>query len=230
MSIVLKNIVLPLREFALEIDVELEARITAIFGPSGAGKPSLLDPIAGLRHPQSALIKLDDQTLTDTANGVNLPPQNRTIGYVPQDLALFPHLSVRGNLLYGARPEAVTDPAFHFDAIAELLEVRLLVDRRIDDLSGGEKQRVALARALLTAPGLLLLDEPLSSLDDRLKERIIPYLGRIRAELQTPILYVTHDRDEVLDLCDEVIVLERGRVIGRGDPDSIWPRSAGDGV
>ena len=219
MSLTLRNVTLPLDEFSLELDLEIPAQVTAIFGPSGAGKTSLLDLIAGLRRPASAQIEINGETLVDTARHFHLPARHRGIGYVPQDLALFPHLSVRQNLLYGVKPGEKIDPAFQFESIVELLEVGSLVNRRIDDLSGGEKQRVALARALLTAPRLLLLDEPLSSLDARLKEKIIPCLGRIRAELSLPILYVTHDRDEVLALCDEVILLERGKVVGRGEPE-----------
>lgn len=221
MSLTLENISLPLREFSLELDLEIPAQVTAIFGPSGAGKTSLLDVISGLRRPASARIEIDGDILVDTAKQFHMPARHRGIGYVPQDLALFPHLSVRQNLLYGAKPGGQTDPAFHFESIVELLEVGILVDRRIHELSGGEKQRVALARALLAAPRLLLLDEPLSSLDVRLKDKIIPCLGRIRAELALPILYVTHDRDEVLALCDEVILLERGKVVGRGEPETL---------
>ena len=221
MSLLLQNVVLPLHEFSLELDLEIPAQVTAIFGPSGAGKTSLLDMIAGLRRPASGRIEIDGEPLIDVANHFHLPARHRGIGYVPQDLALFPHLSVHQNLLYGARSDERTDPAFRFEPIIELLEVASLVNRRIHDLSGGEKQRVALARALLTAPRLLLLDEPLSSLDVRLKDKIIPCLGRIRAELSVPILYVTHDRDEVLALCDEVVLLERGKVVGRGEPEDL---------
>ena len=230
MSLLLQNVVLPLQEFSLELDLEIPAQVTAIFGPSGAGKTSLLDLIAGLRRPTSARIEIDGDILINTARHFHQPTRHRGIGYVPQDLALFPHLSVRQNLLYGVKPGQKIDPAFQFESIVELLEVGTLVNRRIDDLSGGEKQRVALARALLTAPRLLLLDEPLSSLDSRLKEKIIPCLGRIRAELSVPILYVTHDRDEVLALCDEVILLERGKVIGRGEPEDLLVDSVAEAI
>jgi molybdate transport system ATP-binding protein len=215
MKFLLKNIRLPLAEFALEVDIEIESQVTAVFGPSGAGKTSLLDLIAGLRRPGSAFIQLDDRVLTDTARGIAVPPRLRGVGYVPQDLALFPHLSVRQNLLYGHNAEAEATRLFSYDHVAELLEIRTLERRGVLDLSGGEKQRVALARALLASPTLLLLDEPLASLDPVLKAKIIPYLTRIRDEFKIPMLYITHDREEVSALCDEVVSLKRGRITAR---------------
>ena len=189
----LKNIVLPLAEFALEIDVELESKVMAIFGPSGAGKTSLLDLIAGLRNPKSAFIALDDRVLADTKRGINVPPRLRQIGYVPQDLALFPHLTAGKNILYGYKGTPEGGSAFTYEHVVDVLEIGSLLGRRVTELSGGEKQRVALARALLTSPKLLLLDEPLASLDDALKARIVPYLARVREEFRVPMLYVTHD-------------------------------------
>jgi len=218
MKLRLKNILLPLTDFTLEVDVELDRPATAIFGPSGAGKTSLLDLIAGLRRAKSAFIQLDDVTLTDTAKGVELPARSRRIGYVPQDLALFPHMSVRRNLLYGSMPETETGPLFRLEHVARVLDIAPLLERGVGKLSGGERQRVALARALLSSPRLLLLDEPLSSLDGRLKNQILPFLQRVRGEFPVPILYVTHNADEVAALCDEVLMLEHGRVVGRKTP------------
>ncbi len=215
MKLLLQKISLPLAEFTLELDLQLENQVTAIFGPSGAGKTSLLDLIAGLRRPQSALIQLDDRVLTDTSSRTFLLPRLRGIGYVPQDLALFPHLSVRQNLLYGHRPDADTTRLFNFDHVIEVLEIGSLTQRGVTDLSGGEKQRVALARALLASPRLLLLDEPLASLDQALKSKIIPYLARIRDEFRLPMLYVTHDRAEVSALCDEMLTMKQGRISSR---------------
>ena len=215
MNLLLKNISLPVADFSIEVDVELQSQVTAIFGPSGAGKTSLLDLIAGLRRPASAFIQLDNRVLTDTAQKTLVPPRLREMGYVPQDLALFPHLSVRQNLLYGRKTESRAGPLFSFGHITEVLEIQSLARRRVTELSGGEKQRVALARALLTSPRLLLLDEPLRSLDEALKAKIIPYLQRVRGEFQVPMLYVTHDRQEVLALCDEVLELRRGRITKR---------------
>ncbi len=215
MNLLLQKISLPLADFTLEIDAQLQCQVTGLFGPSGAGKTSLLDLIAGLRQPASARIALNDRVLTDTAAGVVMPPRRREIGYVPQDLALFPHLSVRKNLLYGHRNSRATGPLFGLEHVTEVLQIQPLLARGVGDLSGGEQQRVALARALLTSPRLLLLDEPLASLDAGLKAKIIPYLRRVRDEFQLPILYVTHDEQEVLALCDEVLEMQRGRITER---------------
>jgi molybdate transport system ATP-binding protein len=215
MNLILQNISLPLTDFKLELDAQLQCQVTGIFGPSGAGKTSLLDLIAGLRKPDSGRIALNDRVLTDTRTGFAMPSRLREIGYVPQDLALFPHLSVRKNLLYGQKNGRDAAPLFGFTHVMGVLEIQPLVDRGTRDLSGGERQRVALARALLSSPRLLLLDEPLASLDAGLKAKIIPYLRRVRDEFQLPILYVTHDEQEVLALCDEVLDLQRGQVTGR---------------
>ncbi len=216
MKLLLKNIALPLAEFTIELNLELNSQITAIFGPSGAGKTSVLDLIAGLRHPSSAFIQLDERLLTDTATAMAVPPRLREIGYVPQDLALFPHLSVRQNILYGRRAASENNPLFSFEHVSDLLEIQSLAQRAVTDLSGGEKQRVALARALLTSPRLLLLDEPLASLDLNLKSKVLAYLAQIRDEFRLPMLYVSHDREEVHALCDEVLKLDRGHIVERG--------------
>lgn len=224
MSLLLKKISLPLSPFTLEVDVEIRGRVTAVFGPSGAGKTSLLDLVAGLRPARSAFIELDGRLLTDTSRGAFVPVRHRGIGYVPQDLALFPHLSVRQNLLYGRRSDGDTNRAFNFEHVVEILEIQPLVQRGISELSGGEKQRVALARALLASPRLLLLDEPLASLDQRLKTHIIPYLTRIRDEFRIPMLYVTHDRFEALALADEMAVLINGRIAQVGTVQDVLNR------
>jgi molybdate transport system ATP-binding protein len=225
MSLVLKNISLPLSDFRLEVSAEVRSPIiTVIFGPSGSGKTSLLDLVAGLRRPESAFIELGGEVLTDTANKVFVPTRRRGIGYVPQDLALFPHLSVRQNLLYGHKPGATE--LFAFDHIVHLLEIAALIERGIGQLSGGEKQRVALARALLASPRLLLLDEPLANLDRQLKAKIIPYLARIRDEFRIPVLYVTHDQFETLSLADEIIILIRGRIVQSGPAQDVFRKPA----
>jgi molybdate transport system ATP-binding protein len=226
MSLLLKKIALPLAPFTLEADVEIRGRITAIFGPSGAGKTSLLDLVAGLRRPESAFIQLNGQVLTDTSAHVFVPARQRGIGYVPQDLALFPHLSVRQNLLYGHRREGQTNDLFTFERIVEVLELQTLTGRGVTELSGGERQRVALARALLTSPRLLLLDEPLASLDLKLKTRVIPYLAHIRDEFRVQMLYVTHDRFETLALADEMVVLVNGKVAQIGSVQEVFSRPA----
>jgi len=215
MNLRLRQIVLPLAGFTLSVDTEITSPVTAICGPSGAGKTSLLDLIAGLRHPESAYIQLDDRVLTHTATATFVPARHRHMGYLPQDLALFPHLSVRKNLLYGHRRESDIHPnhLFSYHHVTAVMEIQALAERRVTHLSGGEKQRVALARALLTSPGLLLLDEPLANLDNALKAKIIPYFNRIRDEFRLPMLYVTHDFDEVQALGARVLRLERGRLI-----------------
>ncbi|MBK7999503.1 MAG: ATP-binding cassette domain-containing protein [Verrucomicrobia bacterium] len=222
MTLKLQNISLPLADFALELDVECHQRVTGIFGPSGAGKTSLLELIAGLRQPVSARITLGTTVLTDTKAGTALPVRERRIAYVPQDLALFPHLPVRANVLYSRKSQLSPEPMFQFEHVVRLLEIEPLLDREIGRLSGGEKQRVALARAILSSPHLLLLDEPLSGLDARLKSQILPFLRRIKDEFPIPILYVTHHVDEASALCDEVLVLERGRMTRRGTPAEVF--------
>ncbi len=217
-----KEILLKLGDFQLELNIELRHAVTAIFGPSGAGKTSLLDLVAGLRHPQSAFIELAPTVLTDTKSGIQLPARQRRIGYVPQDLALFPHLSVKQNIVYGARNNSEAPTVFTFDHVVDVLEIRSLLDRSVGQLSGGEKQRVSLARALLSSPRLLLLDEPLASLDAGLKTRLIAYLRRVRTEFPVPMLYVTHDPDEVVAMCDEVVALDRGKCIAQGPPSQIF--------
>ena len=216
MSLLLRHVRVHLADFTLEVEVELHAHITAIFGPSGAGKTTLLDVIAGLRPPATAFIQLQGRTLTDTSAGWSIPPHRRSIGYVPQDLALFPHLSVRQNLDYGRPASGSAGPAFQLEQVTAVLDLGGLTHRRIGELSGGEKQRVALARALLSAPALLLLDEPLASLDTALKERILPYLRCVRDAFAIPILYVSHDPDEVAALCDEVLILSQGKILRVG--------------
>jgi molybdate transport system ATP-binding protein len=218
MKLALKGIHLPLGRWALEMDVELEGNVIAISGPSGAGKTSTLDLIAGLRKPRTAFIALDGAVLEDTAQGRRLAPRERGIGYVPQDGALFPHLSVMGNLRYGSR-RANGSALFATDHVAEVLEIAHLLDGGVGRLSGGEKQRVALARALLSQPRLLLLDEPLASLDEKLKTRGLDLLRRIHAEFAIPMLYVSHAPEEIAAICDQVICLAEGRVTQRGGPE-----------
>ena len=195
--------------FALEMRERIEARTVALFGPSGAGKTTVLEAIAGLRRPRRGAIRIGARTLFDAEAGVDVPCHRRRVGYVPQDLALFPHMNVRRNILYGAaagRDEAVAQ-------VVALLELGPLLDRGAAGLSGGERQRVALARALAAAPALLLLDEPLAALDAPLRSRILPCLERIRDDLATPMLYVSHAEAEVRALADWVVVLDAGRVV-----------------
>jgi molybdate transport system ATP-binding protein len=197
-------------EFTLDIRERIDARVTALFGPSGAGKTTVLDAIAGLRVPADGSIAIGERVLFSSAARINLPPHQRHVGYVTQDVALFPHLNVRRNVLYGRRDSQRLALA----QVAGMLEVAGLLDRRIQQLSGGERQRVALARALMSAPEVLLLDEPLAAVDVERRRRILPYLERVRDELAVPIVYVTHDAEEVRRIADRVIVLDNGRVVG----------------
>ena len=222
MRLVLRNVRLPLAHFDLQVDVEVTRQVTALFGPSGAGKTTLLDVLAGLRRPASARIEIEGRTLTDTAAGLQVPARDRHIGYVPQDGALFPHLSVRGNLLYGRRRDPDGLHTLSIEHVLGVLDLAPLLDRGIGALSGGEKQRVALARALLSSPRLLLLDEPLAALDDELKRRVLAYLRRVRDELRVPMLYVSHSTEEVLALCHEALIFERGRIVARGEPQALF--------
>src|SRR5690606_9369414 len=191
--------------------------ITAIFGVSGAGKTSLINAISGLTRPQSGRIVLNNRVLNDVEHKIYLSPDKRRIGYVFQDARLFPHYSVRGNLRYGMAKSM----AGQFNKLVALLGIEPLLDRLPSSLSGGEKQRVAIGRALLTAPELLLLDEPLASLDIPRKRELLPYLQRLAREINIPMLYVSHSLDEILHLADKVLVLENGNVKAFGNLEEV---------
>ncbi|HSH99648.1 MAG TPA: molybdenum ABC transporter ATP-binding protein [Reyranella sp.] len=229
---------------SLDVDVEavrgsfrLAARfstppgVTALFGRSGSGKSSLVDIMAGLIRPQRGKVVVDGQTLVDTGRGVFVPKHRRRIGYVFQDSRLFPHLSVRQNLLYGrwfsrAEGGAVGD----FGSIVELLGIGHLAERKPDSLSGGEKQRVAIGRALLAHPRLLLMDEPLAALDEARRAEILPYIERLRDVAGVPILYVSHSVTEVARLATTVVILSEGKVTAVGPVLDILPLAeASDG-
>jgi molybdate transport system ATP-binding protein len=200
--------------FALDVDLRLPGEgITALFGRSGSGKTTVLRAIAGLERVPGGRLKVNGDEWQEGATF--LPTHRRPIGYVFQEASLFAHLSVRGNLAYGLR-RAGGGGAQGFDQIVELLGIGALLNRRPVGLSGGERQRVAIARALLSRPRLLLMDEPLASLDQARKEEILPYLEQLHAELKIPLLYVSHAPDEVARLADHLVVLDAGRVLGSG--------------
>jgi molybdate transport system ATP-binding protein len=203
---------------ALKLSVHFEAArgATALFGPSGAGKTSIVNMIAGLLTPDRGTIALGDAVLFDAANGIDVPPHRRRIGYVFQEGRLFPHLSVRQNLDYGRRMSGHPRDAGEFARIAALLDIGHLLDRRPGKLSGGERQRVAVGRALLMRPRLLLLDEPLASLDAGHKGEILPYLLRLRDDAGIPIVYVTHMPGEVRRIATTVVRLDGGHVVAAG--------------
>lgn len=210
------------RGFDLAAAFDIPARgVTGIFGTSGCGKTSLLRCVAGLEKDAEGLITVNGDTWLDSVNGIQLSPAERAIGYVFQDGALFPHLTARRNLLFGDRRRGARRPVAGFDEVVELLGLAPLLDRKPDALSGGEQQRVAIGRALLSAPRLLLMDEPLANLDRTRKHEILPYLDRLHAELRIPMLYVSHSFNEVTRLCDRLVLLDGGRVQAAGELETL---------
>ena len=267
--------------FSLDLQDDATVEVLGVFGPSGSGKTSLLEVIAGLRMPERGLVRIADHTLLDTGAGVNVPVHHREVGYVPQDVALFPHLDVRRNLLYGTRQKAegkrqneagnrqpatgrpqptgdaslseavdsrlpdsrlplrlrsldsrlpTPDSRHDLEHVCDTLEIAHLVERPVRDLSGGERQRVAIGRALMSAPRILLLDEPLTAVDRGRKDRILPYLLRIRRDLHVPMIYVTHDAREMREIADRVLRLDDGRVVDAGEPAEVLARGVHDGL
>lgn len=199
-------------DFSLLAKNTFDAPITGVLGASGSGKSTLLALIAGLLQPQQGAIKLNGKLMCDCAAKIWLPPHKRHIGLVFQDGQLLPHLSVRKNLLYGYNNISVSQRRFQLDAVVELLEIGNLLERRPGTLSGGEKQRVALGRAVLYSPELLLLDEPLSALDERLKQQILPFFLRIYSECKIPMVYVTHARSELDYLTAHYFYVQDGKL------------------
>ena len=197
--------------------------VTVLFGPSGSGKSTIISAASGLLRPDACRIVVDGKVLADTASGIWLPPERRRMGLVFQDARLFPHMSVATNLRFGLR-RAAPGPV-QFNEVVDLLGIGALLARRPHTLSGGERQRVAIGRALLAQPHLLLMDEPLASLDSARKSEIMPYLTRLKTALNLPIVYVTHALDEVAQLADSMVLIEAGRVIGSGPLPEIAART-----
>jgi molybdate transport system ATP-binding protein len=213
-----------LGSFLLDTQFETSSGLVALFGRSGSGKTSIINIIAGLSHPGEGRVTVDGTVLVDTDAGVFLPPHRRRIGYVFQEGRLFPHLTVRQNLLYGRWFSAMAGQGDELDRVVNLLGIGSLLDRRPGRLSGGEKQRVAIGRALLADPRLLLMDEPLASLDEERKAEILPYIERLRDQSRVPIVYVSHSIAEVARIATTVVLLSDGKVEAAGPTSEIMRR------
>lgn len=200
--------------FTLDVAFAAPPGVTAVLGRSGAGKSTLVAAVAGLVRPDAGAVTLGDETLFDSARGVNLAPRNRRVGVVFQDSRLFPHLSVRSNLMFGRRRRGAQSPSF--DTVVDMLGVGPLLGRRPRSLSGGERQRVAIGRALLSGPNALLFDEPLAALDAERKAEILPFIEALVREVALPVLYVTHALEEARRLAERLVVLEDGRIVAEG--------------
>ncbi len=208
------NLKQPLADFDLEVNLQLEALgITALLGPSGSGKTTLLNCIAGFSHPQGQ-ITFNHTPWLDTDNKLAVPPHLRSVGMVFQDTRLFPHLNVNGNIDYAIKrnPQSTLSKT----EVCQILDIFPLLHRQTQDLSGGEKQRVAIARALLAKPALLLLDEPFSALDNTARREMIPYIDRLNKTLKLPVILVSHIQEDVVQLANYVVAMERGRVVDQG--------------
>lgn len=217
------DITLQRGDFTLEATFEAPAGgITALFGRSGSGKTTIINAIAGLARPDRGLIRVGEQVLFDSKAGVDLPIEKRRLGYVFQDGRLFPHLNVRQNLLYGRRQKTDTHPSL-FETVA-LLGLETVLERRPNSLSGGERQRVAIGRALLANPRILLMDEPLAALDATRRAEILPYLATLRDALEIPVIYVSHQMDEVIRLADTMVLLDDGRIAATGPLEDLTSR------
>ncbi len=217
------RIKLPLDSVDLDVAFDTSSQATGVFGVSGAGKTNMLSSIAGLERRARGYIRLGEAVWLDSSRRFFLRPEHRFVGYVPQDGLLFPHKNVRGNLLAGTHraPGGRNGQQSTFQSVCKVLELEPFLERDIATLSGGEKQRVALGRALCSAPRLLLLDEPLASLDVALRGKVLPFLRRVREEFDIPLILVSHEPAEVRALCDDMIVLEQGRIVARGQPREV---------
>jgi molybdate transport system ATP-binding protein len=217
-----------LGEFVMSARFDAASGVTAVLGASGSGKTTLVNMIAGLVAPDRGRIALDDIVLFDSKQGINVPAHRRRIGYVFQEGRLFPHLTVRANLDYGRRMSGLAPDAAEMERTVALLDIGNLLDRRPGKLSGGERQRIAIGRALLMQPRLLLLDEPLASLDAARKREILPYLVRLRDEVGVPMVYVSHQPGELRRIATSVVRLDGGRVVAAGSAELLDDIAADD--
>jgi molybdate transport system ATP-binding protein len=210
-------------KFKFKIDVKIPVDgFTVLFGPSGSGKTSFLRCISGLERAPEGFLQIGDEVWQDEKRGIFIPTSERKIGYVFQEMRLFPHLNVEGNLLYGLKRRVSQNGDVLFRQVIEIMGLISLLTRRPGNLSGGEKQRVALARALLTRPRLLLMDEPLAALDTKHKQEILPYFQRMQSELNIPVFYVSHSLNEVLQLMDRMLLMDKGEIITTGSVEDVF--------
>ena len=200
------------QDFALDVALQLDQRVTAIFGPSGSGKSTLLSIIAGISKPDQGRVVINGETVFDHEKKINKPIHQRRIGLVFQDARLFPHLNVEHNLRYPLKFTPTHEQQFHLNDIVNLLEIGHLLKRTTHQLSGGEKQRVALGRALLSSPRLLMLDEPMASLDESLKSQILPFLKKVADEIKIPMIYISHSREEIMQITNNVVYINAGKI------------------
>jgi molybdate transport system ATP-binding protein len=203
--------------FDLDVDFRLGERVTALFGPSGAGKSTILNIIAGIVSPTNGRVVIDGECLFDSEQGINMPIYKRRIGLVFQDGKLFPHLTVEENLRYAFNLTSTDFRQFTYPQILDLVELGRLLKQKPHQLSGGEKQRVAIGRALLSSPRILMLDEPLASLDERLKKQILPFLKLVAEEISIPMIYISHSIDEVQQITTNIINMENGKALNAGN-------------
>jgi molybdate transport system ATP-binding protein len=211
--------------FTVDVDFSTGAAgVTALFGRSGAGKTSVINMVAGLFPPDTGLITVNGRRLFDSERHIDLPPERRRCGYIFQDGRLFPHLTVKANLTYGMKLVPRSERYASYEQVVEVLGIQHLLSRRPAKLSGGEKQRVAIGRALLTSPSLLLMDEPLASLDVARKGEVLPFVARLPREFSIPIVYVSHSLDEILNLADTVVLLETGKIVAKGNVEDLLSR------
>ena len=199
--------------FDLDVDLNLGERVTSLFGPSGAGKSTILNIIAGIIAPTHGRVVINGECLFDSKQGINVPIYKRRIGLVFQDGKLFPHLTVEENLKYALNLSSTNNQQFTYSQILDLVELGRLLKQKPHQLSGGEKQRVAIGRALLSSPRLLMLDEPLASLDERLKKQILPFLKLVSEEISIPMIYISHSLDEVQQITNNIINIQSGKIL-----------------